>query len=63
MNARNLRYAYVSNYWVGLRGTFLTKEKIVLIPFSGNVIRRIGTPLWSPRIWPLLWTASGTPAS
>lgn len=33
MNAENLRYAYVSNYWVGMRGTFLAKEKVILIPF------------------------------
>ena len=33
MNAKNLRYAYISNYWVGMRGTFLAKEKIILIPF------------------------------
>ena len=33
MNSHKLRYAYVSNYWLGMRGTFLTREKIILIPF------------------------------
>ncbi|MCB2225985.1 MAG: glycosyltransferase family 39 protein [Desulfarculaceae bacterium] len=34
MVERGLRYAYVVDYWTGMKNTFLAKEKVILLPFD-----------------------------
>jgi hypothetical protein len=34
MQRLGIRYAYVANYWMGMKGTFLAEEKVIMVPFD-----------------------------
>ncbi|MCF8118557.1 MAG: glycosyltransferase family 39 protein [Desulfarculaceae bacterium] len=34
MARRGIRYAYVADYWLGMKNTFLAQEKVILLPFD-----------------------------
>jgi len=34
MQRLGIRYAYVDNYWTGMKGTFLAGEKVIMVPFD-----------------------------
>ena len=34
MAQRGIRYAYVADYWLGMKNTFLAQEKVILLPFD-----------------------------